>query len=123
MLSDFQLSHASFSMWLTGEGEDNQADLEKAKRYLPIILNECVSVTQKTYIMHYFVDNMNIAQIAMLYGVNPSTVSRTIRRGLDKAYGYLRFVSPRFMNAPQKRPYLRGGSHADQIHRPRRPCG
>ena len=76
MLSDFQLSHASFSMWLTGEGEDNQAILEKAKRYLPIILNECVSVTQKTYIMHYFVDNINIAQV-------PGTVSEPLNRLKD----------------------------------------
>nr|WP_325301929.1 hypothetical protein [uncultured Dysosmobacter sp.] len=113
MLSDLQLSHASFTMWLMGEGEDNRADLEKAKRYLPIVLDECVTATQKTYIMHYFVDRMNTTQIAKLYGVHTSTVSRTIRRGLDKAYGYLRFVSPLFMNAPQKRSYLRGGSHAD----------
>lgn len=59
---------------------------ELAKLYLPIVLDECVTATQKTYIMHYFVDRMNTTQIAKLYGVHTSTVSRTIRRGLDKAY-------------------------------------
>lgn len=107
MLSDLQLAHASFDLWLMGEGEDNRADIEKAKRYLPIVLDECVTVTQKTYIMHYFVDRMSVIQIAKMYGVNKSSVSRTIHRGLDAAYGYLRFISPLFMKAQKKRAYLR----------------
>ena len=104
--SDLQLQFAAFDLWLNAEGEDNRADLEKLKRILPIVLDECVTVTQKTYIMHYFVDRLNTKQIADLYGVNPSTVSRTIHRGLDKAYGYLRFVSPLFIRAPKRRGYL-----------------
>ena len=43
------------------------------------------------------------------YEVNSSTVSRGIRRGLDNAYRYLRFVSPLFVKAPQKRGYLSKG--------------
>ena len=107
-LTDLQLTHAAFDMWLAAEGEDNRADLEKLKYYLPIVLDECVTPVQKEYIMRYFYDGMNIVQIAARYDVNASTVSRTIRRGLKRAYGYLRFLSPLFINAPQKRGYLRG---------------
>lgn len=107
MITDLQLTHAAFDMWLASEGEDNRADIEKLKRYLPIVLDECVTPTQKTYIMRYFSDGLNIPQIAEEYGVNASTVSRTIRRGMNRAYGYLRFLSPLLINAPQKRGYLR----------------
>lgn len=107
MITDLQLTHAAFDMWLASEGEDNRADIEKLKRYLPIVLDECVTPTQKAYIMRYFSDGLNIPQIAEEYGVNASTVSRTIRRGMNRAYGYLRFLSPLFINAPQKRGYLR----------------
>lgn len=107
MITDLQLTHAAFDIWLASEGEDNRADIEKLKRYLPIVLDECVTPTQKTYIMRYFADGLNIPQIAEKYGVNASTVSRTIRRGMNRAYGYLRFLSPLFINVPQKRGYLR----------------
>lgn len=109
MLSDLQLTHAAFEMWLQADRADNLADLDRAKRMLPLVLDECVTVTQRNYIMKYYVDKMSIEEIAEVYGVNKSTVSRTIRRGLDTAYGYLRFVSPLFIRAPKKREPLSNG--------------
>ena len=105
-LSELQLNHAAFDMWLMGEGEDNRADLQKLKRILPIVLSECCTEKQCEYISHYFVDRMTMAEIAEKYDVNKATVSRTIRRGLDTAYGYLRFVSPLFIKQPKQRRYL-----------------
>lgn len=107
MMSDIQLDHASFDLWLESEGEDNRADLEKAKRYLPIVLDECVSEKQRDYILLYFVEQKTMEEIGQIYGVDRSTVSRTIRRGIDKAYGYLRFISPLFMKPIKRRNYLK----------------
>lgn len=104
--SDLQLQHAAFDLWLNAEGEDNRADLERLKKALPTVLAECVTETQRQYILHYFVDRMTQKQIGERYGVNPATVSRTIHRGLDLAYRYLRFVSPTFIKAPRRRGYL-----------------
>lgn len=104
--TDLQLQFAAFDLWLNAEGEDNRVDLEHLKRALPIVLDECVTVTQKKYIMHYFVERMTVYQIADMYGINKSTVSRTIHRGIDKAYGYLRFVSPLFIKVPKRKGYL-----------------
>jgi len=108
MLTDLQLNYAAFDLWLHEEGTDNLIDLERAKRMLPIVLDECVTATQRDYIIKHYVDGMKIKDIAEFYGLNPSTVSRTINRGLDKAYGYLRFVSPLFVNAPKRRGGRRG---------------
>lgn len=104
--SNLQLQHAAFELWLNAEGEDNRADLDRMKKVLPAVLAECVTETQRQYILLYFVDRMTMKQIGERYGVNPATVSRTIHRGLDWAYRYLRFVSPAFIKAPRRRGYL-----------------
>lgn len=108
-LEEYHLIHAAFDLWLTSEGEDNRAELDRVKRILPIVLDECCTALQKNYIMHYFVDRMTTPQIAKEYGVATSTVTRTIHRGLDRAYHVLRFVSPLFIKAPNIRGYLRNG--------------
>lgn len=113
MLSDFQLTHAAFEMWLQADGADNIADLERAKRILPLVLDECVTATQRDYILKYYIDKMTTIEIADFYGVNKSTVSRTIHRGLDKAHGYLRFVSPLFIHTPKKRTPMSNGKKPD----------
>ena len=107
--TDLQLQHAAFDLWLCTEGSDNLADIDKLKRMLPIVLSECITETQQKYIMDFFIDGLTMAEIALKYGVNPSTVSRGIRRGLDRAYSYLRFVSPLFIRIPQNRAYLSKG--------------
>ena len=106
-LEEYQLIHAAFDLWVTSEGEDNRAELNKVKRILPIVLDECCTVTQKKYMMRYFADRKNIPQIAKEYRVDTSTVSRTKHRGLDNAYKALRFVSPLFIKAPKRRVFLR----------------
>lgn len=110
MLTELQLQHAAFDLWILSEGEDNRVELEKLKRVLPIILDECVTVTQKKYMMHYFVDRLTVSSIAEMYELEPSTVSRTIHRGIKSAYKYLRFVSPLFINVPQRRLNLKEGT-------------
>lgn len=113
MLSDLQLNHAAFEMWLQADGADNRLDLERAKRMLPIVLDECVTVVQRNYIMKYYLEKMSVAEIAEFYGVNKSTVSRTIHRGLNNAYGYLRFVSLLFIRTPKNRARLSNGKKPD----------
>lgn len=108
-LQEYQLDHAAFDLWLMGEGEDNRAELDKVKRILPIVLEECCSPVQKKYIMHYFVDGMSMPQIAVMYDLATSTVCRTINRGLTRAYKALRFVSPLFIKQPQRRGYMTWG--------------
>ena len=101
--AELRLNRAAFEQWLQGERGDNRAELDRLKRALPVVLAECVTETQRKYILHYFVDRMAVKEIARLYQLDESTVSRTINRGLDNAYRYLRFVSPAFIKVPRRR--------------------
>ena len=105
--SDLLMDHAAFNLWLTAECGDNFAELSRLKRVLPIVLEECVTEKERSYIMAYFVQRKNVSKIAKEFSVNPSSVSRGIKRGLNKAYRYLRFVSPLFIRVSQKRSYLK----------------
>lgn len=108
-MTDLQMINASFELWLSAEGEDNRAELDRVKRILPMILEECCTVKQMQYIKLYFIEKMTLKEIGEMCGVNVSTVSRLIHRGLDKAYPYLKFCSPLFIKTPKKRSYLRNG--------------
>lgn len=107
MLSELQLDHASFNLWLYAERQDNQEDLKRVKQALPIVLNECVTEKQRIYMIKYFAEQMSVPEIAEIYGVDKSTVSKGIRRGMKNVYSYLRFVSPLFAKAPPPKNYLR----------------
>lgn len=107
ILSELELNRASFDLWKASGAEDNQDELNRIKRLIPLILDECCTDIQKAYIKHYFVDQMSTTQIAKQCGISKSAVSRTIHRGMDKIYKYMRFSSPIFINAPQMHVYLK----------------
>lgn len=68
----------------------NSKRLENLKRYLPKAL-KYLTPRQALYIQHMFFDEMKNKEIAELYDVNPSTVTRTIQRGLKRIKEHLEF--------------------------------
>lgn len=104
-----QFSRASFLQWLNAQEEDNHNDLEWAKKVLPIALQERCTERQRMFILHYFVGQMTIVEIANKYGLTKSAVSRTINRGLDNIFDCIKFASPASLAAKKKRGSLNNG--------------
>ena len=52
-------------------------------KLLKLVLNENLTKTQKCYIIRYYRDGMTVTEIAQMYGVNKSTVSRTLKRARE----------------------------------------
>lgn len=77
--------------WLRLTAEDNSAQLTRLKRNLSRALRQDVTALQREYMMLYYGENMNIPAIARRYGVNKSTVSRTLKRGRERLYRCLRY--------------------------------
>lgn len=94
--AELAMQSESFRRWATAENGTNEEELKRLKRMLPVALRDCITDTQRKYLIHYFGDEMSMVQIAQMYGVNKSTISRTINRALDKLYKYLRFTSPKY---------------------------
>lgn len=62
-------------------------------------IREVLTPTQRDYINAYYKENMSMADIGARYGVNKSTVSRTINRARKSIYEYVRYSSPFLLNA------------------------
>ena len=41
MLSDMELTHAAFDLWLGEQGESNRSELDRVKKILPLVIAEC----------------------------------------------------------------------------------
>lgn len=94
--AELAMQAESFRRWETAENGTNAEELKRLKRMLPVALRDCISATQRKYLMHYFCDEMSMPQIAQMYGLNKSTISRTINRALDNLYKSLRFTSSKY---------------------------
>ena len=64
-----------------------KVQLERVQR----VMREELTPLQRQTILAYYVQGMNIPQIARDQGVNKSTVSRTLHRAEDKLRRYLRY--------------------------------
>ena len=108
-MEDWQADRKQFEQWLLTEREDNRKELDRLKEVIPAILDECVTEKQRTYMLHYFVEQKNVCEIAEMYDINVSTVSRGIHRGLKRVYRYIRFAAPGFANYEQAKVNLQKG--------------
>ena len=105
--TDLQMSYAAFHKWLMSNSEENQDERNRVKKMIPLALDVYITGIQKQYIVHYILEGMNIYQIAEMYGVCASTVSRGIHRGLNNMFRYLRFASPAFCECVEAKTDLR----------------
>lgn len=115
-MEDWQEDRRQFEQWMLSERGDNRKELERMKKIIPAILEECVTEKQRTYMLHYFVEQKNVCEIAEMYDINVSTVSRGIHRGLERVYRYIRFAAPGFEKYGQEKVNLKKG----RVHRKRR---
>ena len=64
---------------------------EVQRKRLQYALENSLTPLQRETLLAYYVQQLNIVQIAQLRGVNKSTVLRTLRRAEAKMRHYLRF--------------------------------
>lgn len=70
--------------------EDNAERLLRMKRKLPAALSK-LPEKQRMYLLAYYSEHLTMEQLAERFGVNKSTVSRSIQRGKKKLQDYLQF--------------------------------
>lgn len=99
--TDAQMNHVAFVQWLFSAQEDNNAELKHCRNAVVIAVGEYLSVTQRTYLLHYFVDNLTVTEIAEMCGRNKSSVSRGINAALKKLYMCLRFATPKLLKCDE----------------------
>ena len=71
--------------------QDNKDQINRLKRNLTHALRQDVTERQREYMILYYGRNMSMEAIAQRFGVNKSTVSRTIKRGERRLQRCLRY--------------------------------
>lgn len=71
--------------------DDNRDQINRLKRNLTRALRQDITAKQRQYMMLYYGQNMSMEAIAKEFGVNKSTVSRTLKRGRQRLYRCLRY--------------------------------
>ncbi len=71
--------------------DDNRAQVGRLKRNLTRALRQDITEKQRRYMVLYYGQNMSMEAIAREFGVNKSTVSRTLKRGRQRLYRCLRY--------------------------------
>lgn len=79
--------------------EDTEGVQERSRLLtnLTRCLREDVSPRQRTVLLLYFVKQMSQPEIAVLLGINKSTVCRTIKRGEERLRRCLRYGAQRYL--------------------------
>ena len=70
---------------------DNKEQMNRLKRNLTHALRQDITPRQREYMILYYGRNMSMEAIARQFGVNKSTVSRTLKRGRQRLYRCLRY--------------------------------
>lgn len=83
------------------EWSANEADVDfvsHAKRAAATALERELTETQRLYYIAYYLDGISMPEIADMYGVNKSTVSRTLTRATKRMARVLAYSAPHLLN-------------------------
>ena len=89
--NDNTLGMVDLAVYTRLMAEDNHEQINRLKRNLTHALRQDVTPRQREYMLLYYGQNMKMEDIARQYGVNKSTVSRTLKRGRARLYRCLRY--------------------------------
>lgn len=92
------LHRADLEVYLRFLASENSGQMEVLRRKLVKALKEDVTDRQRQVLFLYYVAELNMRQIAEALGVDPSTVSRTLRRGEERLRRILRYSDPSLLD-------------------------
>lgn len=80
------------TVWLRENAEDNREQMDRLYRNLRKARKLELTPRQQHMLELYFDENMKVGQIAEMLHVNPSTVSRTLRRAKERLRRCLQYT-------------------------------
>ena len=96
-LFEFLSDNQAFQEWANKE-EDYGYIMDHIKKAALFAMEVELSEAQKRYITHYIIEGKTMEEIASIYRVNKSTVSRVIAAGRKNLMHVLRYTAPWLLN-------------------------
>lgn len=95
------LDKASYKAWQHALSDCDDSEIEFSKMCLAEALRTELTETQRLYLLARYDQDLSFVEIGELYGVDKSTVCRTINRAEDRLFKVLRYSNRRFFKCPQ----------------------
>ena len=91
--SPVQLTQAAeLEVWRRSTAEDNREQMARLRKNLRLVWDMELTHRQAQVMEMFYDREMTVTQIARELGLNPSTVSRTLRRGRQRLKDYLQYT-------------------------------
>lgn len=91
-VSSLENNKEMFDLLRQNESNGDNSELRKiAIRALKKVIEQQLTTRQKQYIVLYYYNDVDMVGIAKQFGVNKSTVSRTINRAKQNIYKYMKY--------------------------------
>lgn len=87
--------------WLKELGETNEKDIQHLKNCVSVAIREGLTPKQREYLSFYLFGH-NITEIADMFDVEKSTVSRTVHRAVDNLTSRIKYATPRTLHVGDK---------------------
>lgn len=94
-----KMDRAQYNYWFDKEFGGGDERLDNTKKMLYDAINFELTPVQKQYFTAYYLEGLTMDEIAEMFGVNKSTVSRTISRAKNRLFRYLKYSSPKLLTA------------------------
>lgn len=88
---DNMLGMVDYRVWTDLMCPDNKDTMNRLKCNLLIALEKDITERQREYMIMYYSKGMTMEEIGKHFGVNKSTVSRTLKRGRNRLRRCLRY--------------------------------
>lgn len=98
---EIESNKAAFRQWLTQDTNVPDLEYDRMKSTVAMAIREELSPKQQEYLTMYYFDKLTMDEIAKVYGVNKSTVCRTINRAENRIAKVMRYAFPRLRGAVQ----------------------
>lgn len=73
----------ALKIWIENISAGDSSKLERAGKAYQVAIQKELTDVQREYFLAYFRDGLNYAQISRKYGIDKSTVCRTVHRAMD----------------------------------------
>ena len=98
---EIHLEKAMYALWRKESGETNELQLEHLKNCISVGIQEALTEKQRYYVGLYM-SGYNQREISKMTGVNPSTVSRNISRGLNNLLSRIKYATPTTLHVEKR---------------------
>lgn len=93
---------ADMAHYIRNTAGDNSDQMGRIKKNLVRAMNEDITPRQREYLRLYYGSGINMREIGDRFGVDTSTVSRTIKRGERRLRRCLRYGAKHFLQEEEE---------------------